>query len=127
MLQAHRMDTMPNGRTLTFGDYHDISRPLRRFLKQLGSGSLDEGLRMARFNENQRRELAKICDLDEQVSPPPPSPPSLQILEDVLPNIICWNALKATRCLYPAQLLMMLFTALWHVAGHPGLDQLCAP
>ncbi|KAK9821282.1 hypothetical protein WJX74_008620 [Apatococcus lobatus] len=67
ILRAHRMDTMSNGRTLTFGDYHDISRPLRRFLKQLGSGSLDEGLRIARFNEKQRRELAKICDLDEQV------------------------------------------------------------
>ena len=67
------MDTMSNGRTLTFGDYHDISRPLRRFLKQLGSGSLDEGLKIARFNENQRRELAKICDLDEQVRGPIPT------------------------------------------------------
>ena len=60
------MTTMSNGRMLTFGDYHDVSRTLRRFLKQLGNGSLEEGLRNVRANEDHLRELAKICDLDEQ-------------------------------------------------------------
>ncbi len=75
-IQAHGMITMSNGRMLTFGDYHDVSRPLRRFLKQLGNGNLEEGLRAARDNEDHCRELAKICDLDEQVRTTPWSVPS---------------------------------------------------
>ena len=66
-LQAEKVDTLPNGRQLTYGEYRDMCRPLRRTLKQLGSGSLDAGLSAVMIREDAMNEVAQLIGIDKQV------------------------------------------------------------
>ena len=59
---------MPNGRQLTYGAYKDCSRPLRRCLKQLGSGSIEGGFNAVRTDTKALEEVAAVVDIDKQVS-----------------------------------------------------------
>ena len=68
VLQIEKVDTLPNGRQLTYGEYRDASRPLRRCLKQLGSGSLDGGMATVLHNEAALNEVAQLIGIEKQVS-----------------------------------------------------------
>ena len=61
------MATVASGRPLTFGDYKDVSRPLRRMLKQCGTGSMEVGIVAARGNGNAIVELELLLGVDKQV------------------------------------------------------------
>ena len=67
MLQRAKLDTLPNGRQLTFGEYKDSSRPLRRLLKQLGSGSLDVGMTAALNREDAQQSISQLLGVSAQV------------------------------------------------------------
>lgn len=56
-----------SGRPLGFGDYKDASRPLRRLLKQYGSGSLEAGLHFSKNNNNAIAELVQLLAVDRPV------------------------------------------------------------
>eukprot|EP00884_Botryococcus_braunii_P021327 jgi/Botrbrau1/7879/Bobra.9_2s0053.2 len=60
ILRASRLDTLPNGRQLTHGDYRDASRPLKRIIKQLGNGSWQEGLRVVATNDDAAAEVMQL-------------------------------------------------------------------
>ena len=62
--QAERLDTLPTGRQLSYGAYHDQARPLRRVLKQVGAGSLEAGLAAVRSDEAALREVAATIAAD---------------------------------------------------------------
>lgn len=63
-----KLDKLPTGRQLqTGGEYHDSSRALRRALKQLGSGNLDDGLRFIRQNTDGLAEIAQLISVEPQV------------------------------------------------------------
>ncbi|KAK9810553.1 hypothetical protein WJX73_000223 [Symbiochloris irregularis] len=59
-LRAEKVDTLPNGRQLTYGEYRDVGRPLRRMLKQFGSGSLERGLQHLRSSESALEEVSTL-------------------------------------------------------------------
>ena len=61
------VDTLPNGRQLTYGAYKDCSRPLRRTLKQLGSGSVDQGVTAIKFDSKALEEVAALLGVEPQV------------------------------------------------------------
>ena len=63
-----KVDTLPNGRQLTYGAYKDCSRPLRRCLKQLGSGSIEGGFNAIKTDSKALEEVAAVVDIDKQVS-----------------------------------------------------------
>ena len=67
--QAERLDTLPTGRQLSYGAYHDQARPLRRVLKQVGAGSLEAGLAAVRADEAALREVAAVISLDPKARP----------------------------------------------------------
>ena len=62
--QAQRVNTLASGRPLGYGEYKDCTRPLRRLLKQYGSGSLEAGLRFAKANGNALAELVALLNVD---------------------------------------------------------------
>lgn len=66
--QASRLDTLPNGRQLTHGDYRDASRPLKRIIKQLGNGSWQEGLRVVATNDDAAAEVMQLIAVPFEVS-----------------------------------------------------------
>ena len=68
------MDTLPNGRQLTYGEYRDASRPLKRFLKQLGSGSLEAGLAFVLQHEDAQTSISQLIGIDKQVWNPAGGP-----------------------------------------------------
>ena len=61
------MTVLPGGRPLGFGDYKDASRPLRRLLKQYGSGCLESGLHFSKNNSNAIAELVLLLAVDRPV------------------------------------------------------------
>lgn len=63
-----KVDTLPNGRQLTYGAYKDCSRPLRRCLKQLGSGSIEGGIAAIKADSKALEEVSAILGVDNQVS-----------------------------------------------------------
>ena len=63
-----KVDTLPNGRQLTYGAYKDCSRPLRRCLKQLGSGSIEGGIAAIKADSKALQEVSAILGVDNQVS-----------------------------------------------------------
>ena len=67
LLQKCETDTLENGRQLTYGDYRDASRALRRSLKQLGSGALKAGIRQLTASEAAAEEVAALIGVDAQV------------------------------------------------------------
>ena len=66
-LQKCETDTLGNGRQLTYGDYRDASRALRRSLKQLGSGALEAGIRQLTVSEAAAEEVASLIGVNAQV------------------------------------------------------------
>ena len=64
------MDTLPNGRQLTYGEYRDMGRPLRRMLKQLGAGSLEQGLLALRTEDSAREEVSHLIGVHQAVRGP---------------------------------------------------------
>ena len=62
-----KADTLSNGRQLTYGSYKDCSRPLRRCLKQLGSGSIERGFSSMKTDNKALEEVAALVDVDKQV------------------------------------------------------------
>ena len=66
-VQREKVDTLPNGRQLTYGEYRDASRPLKRFLKQLGSGSLEAGLAFVLQHEDAQTSISQLIGIDKQV------------------------------------------------------------
>jgi len=70
--QTEKVDTLPNGRQLTYGEYRDSSRPLRRLLKQLGSGSLEAGMNVVLTQEEARSSVSQLIGIATQVGTPPP-------------------------------------------------------
>ena len=62
-----KADTLPNGRQLTYGSYKDCSRPLRRCLKQLGSGSVDGGINAIKSDKKALEEVAAVVMVEKQV------------------------------------------------------------
>lgn len=68
MLQAMRIDTLPNGRQLTYGAYKDCSRPLRRCLKQVGNGSIESGIAAIKADSKALDEVSALLAVDAQVS-----------------------------------------------------------
>lgn len=62
-----RIDTLPNGRQLTYGAYKDCSRPLRRCLKQLGSGSVEGGVAAIKADSKALEEVSSLLAVDTQV------------------------------------------------------------
>ena len=67
--QAERLDTLPTGRQLSYGAYHDQTRALRRVLKQVGAGSLEAGLAAVRADEAALREVSAVISLDPKARP----------------------------------------------------------
>lgn len=67
-MQAMKVDTLPSGRQLTYGAYKDCSRPLRRCLKQLGSGSVEGGVIAITKDSKALEEVAVTLDVDKQAS-----------------------------------------------------------
>ena len=67
--QAERLDTLPTGRQLSYGAYHDQARALRRVLKQVGAGSLEAGLAAVRADEAALREVSAVISLDPKARP----------------------------------------------------------
>ena len=65
--QAQRVNTLASGRPLGYGEYKDCARPLRRLLKQFGSGSLEGGLRFAQTNGDALAELVALLNVDRPV------------------------------------------------------------
>ena len=65
--QAQRVNVLSSGRPLGYGDYKDCCRPLRRLLKQYGSGSLEAGLNFAKTNGNALSELVALLNVDRPV------------------------------------------------------------
>ena len=63
-----KADTLRNGRQLTYGSYKDCSRPLRRCLKQLGSGSIEGGFNAVRTDNKALEEIATLVDIEKQVT-----------------------------------------------------------
>ena len=63
-----KVDTLPNGRQLTYGAYKDCSRPLRRCLKQLGSGSIEGGFNAIKTDSKALEEVAAVVDIAKQAS-----------------------------------------------------------
>ena len=61
------MNVLSSGRPLGYGDYKDCCRPLRRLLKQYGSGSLEAGLKFAKANGNALSELVALLNVDRPV------------------------------------------------------------
>ncbi len=61
------MNVLASGRPLGYGDYKDCCRPLRRLLKQYGSGSLEAGLKFAKTNGNALSELVALLNVDRPV------------------------------------------------------------
>ncbi len=61
------MNTLASGRPLGYGEYKDCARPLRRQLKQYGSGSLEGGLRFAQTNGDALAELVALLNVDRPV------------------------------------------------------------
>lgn len=59
-VQSEGMDQLGNQRRLDYGCYTDASKPLRRKLKQLGSGSVEGGLRACKASE---AALVEVCGL----------------------------------------------------------------
>lgn len=72
-VQAEKVDTLPNGRQLTYGEYRDVGRPLRRMLKQHGAGSLEKGMAAVRGSDTALQELSHLVNVDPAVSPAPPA------------------------------------------------------
>ena len=66
-MQKCETDTLENGRQLTYGDYRDASRALRRSLKQLGSGALEAGIRQLTASEAAAEEVAALIGVNAQV------------------------------------------------------------
>ena len=66
-LQAMKIDTLPNGRQLTYGAYKDCSRPLRRCLKQVGSGSVEGGIAAIKADSKALEEVSALLAVDNQV------------------------------------------------------------
>lgn len=66
-LQTEKVDTLQNGRQLTYGEYRDACRPLKRFLKQLGSGSLEAGLAFILQHEDAQTNTSQLTGVDKQV------------------------------------------------------------
>ena len=66
-MQHEKVDTLQNGRQLTYGEYRDASRPLRRSLKQLGSGSLEAGLAFILQHEDAQASISQLIGVDKQV------------------------------------------------------------
>eukprot|EP00891_Asterochloris_glomerata_P003875 jgi/Astpho2/3875/Aster-04386 len=64
VLQKCETDTLGNGRQLTYGDYRDASRALRRSLKQLGSGALEAGIRQLTASEAAAEEVASLIGVN---------------------------------------------------------------
>lgn len=79
-----KVDTLPNGRQLTYGAYKDCSRPLRRCLKQLGSGSVEGGFNAIRTDPKALEEVAAVVDIEKQVRSPLPCYDSLSSCYGVL-------------------------------------------
>ena len=73
-LQEQQVNTLPNGRPLGFGDYKDASRPLRRVLKQFGSGNLEEGVKCIRGSTDSINEMVRMLSIDRSVRARPPNP-----------------------------------------------------
>lgn len=69
-LQKCETDTLGNGRQLTYGDYRDASRALRRSLKQLGSGALEAGIRQLTASEAAAEEVASLIGVNALVRLP---------------------------------------------------------
>ena len=67
-MQAEKIDTLPNGRQLTYGEYKDSSRPLRRLLKQLGSGSMEAGMTNVITDEEAQASVSQLIGVPSQVS-----------------------------------------------------------
>lgn len=67
LTRAMKADTLPNGRQLTYGSYKDCSRPLRRCLKQLGSGSVDGGINAIKSDNKALEEVAAVVMVEKQV------------------------------------------------------------
>lgn len=66
-MQASRLDTLPNGRQLTHGDYRDLSRPLKRLAKQLGNGSWQEGLKVIAMKDDAAEEAKQLLGVPLEV------------------------------------------------------------
>lgn len=64
------MDAVPSGRLLTGGDYRDLSRSLRRLIKQRGSGNFEAGLIFIKHNLAAQQEVAALVSVDLAVSRP---------------------------------------------------------
>lgn len=68
-VQEMLLDTLPNGRQLTYGEYKESSRPLRRLLKQIGSGSLDNGIDIIQSNEEALASVSQLIGIPREVVP----------------------------------------------------------
>jgi hypothetical protein len=55
-------------RRLTIGEYTDIHKKLKRMLKQMGAGSLQEGIKDLRKNGKMQNEVAKLIGATHDVS-----------------------------------------------------------
>ena len=62
-----KIDTLPNGRQLTYGAYKDCSRPLRRCLKQVGSGSIEGGIADIKADSKALEEVSALLAVDNRV------------------------------------------------------------
>jgi hypothetical protein len=67
-MQDERLDVLPNGSHLSFGNYTEESRPLKRILKQFGGGSVEGGLAAVLRDEQVMRELVSVLNVDAKVS-----------------------------------------------------------
>ncbi len=66
-MQDERLDVLPNGSHLSFGNYSEESRPLKRALKQVGGGSVEGGLSAVKIDEQAMREVISVLKVDAKV------------------------------------------------------------
>lgn len=64
--QSDNLHKLPGGRDLPGADYRDITKPVRRMLRQLGSGNLTAGVASLQSDDVALGELARLLEVSGQ-------------------------------------------------------------
>eukprot|EP00877_Chromochloris_zofingiensis_P014320 jgi/Chrzof1/9141/Cz03g37130.t1 len=66
ILKSDNLHKLPGGRDLPGADYRDITKPVRRMLRQLGSGNLTAGVASLQSDDVALGELARLLEVSGQ-------------------------------------------------------------
>ena len=65
-MQSEGITKCPSGRSLPSADYRDVTKPLRRMFRQLGSGCLTAGVMSLKGEGAGLGEVARAIEVDPQ-------------------------------------------------------------